>query len=70
VPSLVNEIRLVKGSKPGGLVAATAPFQDPTRWAAFDWLKLAVEVKAIAAAAIAAEQIKVTRLLVILFPFL
>ena len=52
-PSLVNVIRVVKGSKPGGLVGTAAPFQDPTRWAAFDWLKLAVEVKTTAATAVA-----------------
>jgi hypothetical protein len=54
-PSLVNVIRLVKGSKPGGLAGVTVPFQDPARWAAFDWLKLAVEVKTTAAVAIAAR---------------
>lgn len=68
-PSLVNVIRLVKGVRPGGLVATTAPFQDPARWAAFDWLKLAVEVMTIAAAAIAVKEIKVKRLLLILFSF-
>jgi hypothetical protein len=39
----------------GGLAGVTAPFQDPWRWAAFDWLKLAVEVKTITAPAIAAR---------------
>jgi hypothetical protein len=64
---LVNVIKLVKGVKPGGLVGVTAPFQEPARWAAFDWLKLD-GVKTIAPP-IAIMRIKVMRLLLILSPF-
>jgi hypothetical protein len=62
----VNVIKSSKGwRRPGGLVGVTTAFQDPARWAAFDWLKAAVGVNANAIAAIAAEQISDQRLLVI-----